>query len=90
MTLQEVKAKVGVEKFELNTAMDAQGAPTDWVRHWDNDNRVAVSLAKDLLALIQKDPAISTLGIQTEIRSGAQGDYTAHRIVSYKPAEFTL
>lgn len=90
MTLAQIKEKVGVNQLELNTSNDADGNPTDWMRHWDNDNRVAVSIHKDLVEDIKKDANIASLGLQTETRTGEQGDYTAYRIVKYTPAETTL
>jgi len=90
MTLNEVKAKVGVSQLELNTDTDADNNPTDWMRRWDNDNRVAVSIHKDLVGELQADSNINSLGLQTETRKGDKGDYTAYRIVKYSPAEATL
>lgn len=90
MTLAQIKEKVGVNQLELNTSNDADGNPTDWMRHWDNDNRVAVSIHKDLVEDIKKNANIASLGLQTETRTGEQGDYTAYRVVKYTPAETTL
>ncbi len=90
MTLNDIKGKIGIPKFELNTAKDADGNATDWMRHWDNDNRVAVSIHKELVSELKADGNISSLGLQTETRSGEQGDYTAYRVVKYAPAETTL
>jgi hypothetical protein len=90
MNLQEIKNKIDIQKFELNTATDKDNNPTEWMRHWDNDNRVAVSIHKDLVGELQADANISSLGLQTEVRTGEQGDYTAHRVVKYAPAETTL
>lgn len=90
MTLDQIKEKVGIEQLELNTANDGEGNPTDWMRHWDNDNRVAVSIHKELVGELKADANISSLGIQTETREGDQGEYTAYRIVKYSPAETTL
>ncbi|NCO74338.1 MAG: hypothetical protein GW856_03635 [Cyanobacteria bacterium] len=90
MTLAQIKEQVGVAQLELNTANDKDGKPTDWMRHWDNDNRVAVSIHKELVSELKADANISSLGLQTEKRTGEQGDYTAHRIVRYSPAEETL
>ena len=99
MNISEVKEKVGISQFQLNVSTDASGEPTvdketgvigGWLRHWDNDNRVAVSIAKELMLEIKEDPTIGTLGIQKEIRSAELGDYVAYRIVKYKAAEFTL
>lgn len=90
MTLAQIKEKVGIVALELNTATDADNKPTDWMRHWDNDNRVAVSIHKELVEELRGDANISSLGLQTETREGEQGKYTAHRIVKYTPAEITL
>ena len=90
MTLNEIKEKIGISKFELNTATDADNNPTEWMRHWDNENRVAVSIHKELVGELQADANISSLGLQTEARTGEQGDYTAYRVVKYAPAETTL
>ena len=92
MTLNEVKKDLNIEVFNLNTANDSDGKPTDWLRHWDNDNRVAVSIHKDTFKIVKadKEGKMSTLGIQTEEREGAQGPYKAFRIVNFTPPEETL
>lgn len=90
MTLAQIKEKLGLQELALNTATDKDENPTDWMRAWDNDNRVAVSIHKELVEEIKADKNISSLGLQTEKRTGSKGDYTAHRIVKYKPAETTL
>jgi len=90
MTLADIKTRLGLSTLELNTATDKDDNPTDWMRAWDNDNRVAVSIHKDLVSELKADSNIGTLGLQTETRDGSKGKYTAHRIVKFKPAEITL
>lgn len=89
MTIQDIKKKLNISQLNLNTANDVDGNPTDWLRHWDNDNRVAVSIHKETIKAIQQDKT-TNLGIQTSTRTGTKGDYTAHRIVKYKAAEVVL
>jgi hypothetical protein len=92
MDIQEIKKQLGVANLNLNFSQDKDGNPTQWLRHWDDANRVAISLHKDTFEAIVKDGA-TTLGIQTETRISTSEDpkeYTAHRIVMYTPAEFTL
>lgn len=89
MNITEIKEKLGYTALNLNTAKDANGNQTDWMRHWDNDNRVAVSIHKETISAIQAGTA-TTLDLQTETRTGEQGEYTAKRIVMYTPAEVTL
>lgn len=90
MTIQEIKTQLSIPSLQLNTAKDIHDKPTQWMRHWDNENRVAVSIHKELLAEIKADMNINSLGLQKEVRTGEQGDYTAYRIVKYTPAEETL
>ena len=90
MDITEIKSKLGISALQLNTANDADGNATDWMRHWDNDNRVAVSIHKELVSEIKADPNIATLGLQSEQRTGEQGPYKAMRIVKFSPAEITL
>ena len=89
MDIIEVKAKLGFSSLQLNVAMDKDNKPTDWMRHWDNDKRVAVSIHKDTVTAIKADTSIN-LGLQTETRNGSKGAYTAYRIVKYNAADVVL
>lgn len=90
MNLAQIKTELGIPAFELNTATDQAGNKTAWMRHWDNNRRISVSIHTDLVNELKSNPQVSGLGLQTEIRQGEQGDYTSHRIVKYTPAEVTL
>lgn len=90
MKLQMIKDKLDIPQFNLNTAQDAEGAPTAWMRHWDNTRRIAVSVHKDLVATIKSNPALDTLDLQHQVKTGEQGSYQAYRIVAYKEAEETI
>ncbi len=91
MDILQVKSQIGVASLELNTALDKDGQATEWMRHWDNDNRVSVSIHKDLVAKLKaQGTKIKSLGLQTEKREGEQGAYTSHRIVEYKASEISL
>jgi hypothetical protein len=89
-TIAEIKVKLNYSVLNLNTALDKDNQPTEWMRHWDNDNRIAVSLHKDTLAKIKANNMMSNLVLQTEEKTGAQGTYTAIRIVAVAEAEATL
>jgi hypothetical protein len=88
--LSEIKRELGVEVINLNTVVTESGDKTPWLKHWDNANRVAILVHKDTLALITADNSISTLGLNTQTKMGAQGEYIAKTIVIYTPAETTL
>lgn len=91
MKLSDIKTKLGIPTFDLNTAKNEAGEATDWLRHWDNERRISVSLHKDTFAEIKADSKQElNLGLQHETRTGEQGDYSSYRIVKYTPAEFQL
>lgn len=91
MNISQIKSQLGIPSLQLSTALTTEGEKTDWMRHWNNDNRVAVSVHKDLVDKIKANPeGEDSLAIQTETREGEKGKYTAHRIVRYTPAEVVL
>lgn len=89
-TLAEIKDVLGYNALNLNTVTTVSGEKTDWMKHWDNNSRVAVLIHKDTLAKVKANGAIATLGINTQIKQGAKGEYVAKTIVAYTEAEETL
>ena len=81
---------VKISQFQLNTANDKDNNPTEWMRHWENDARVAVSIHKDTLKEIKANPKTDSLALQQEVLTGSKGEYIALRIVKYQDAEETL
>ena len=90
MNIQEIKTKLGVETLPLNQVVTETGEKTSWFKHWDNDSRIAVLVHADTLALIKADPAMSSLGLNTQTKQGSQGEYQAITICNYKEADVTL
>ena len=88
--LSEVKRDLGVEVLNLNVVVTDKGEKTAWYKHWDNSNRIAILVHKDTLALIKAQPTMSTLGLNTQKKQGAQGEYVAKTICIYAPADETL
>ena len=90
MNIQEIKTKLGVQTLPLEIVTTQTGEPTSWFRKWDNDSRIAILVHADTLALIKADPAMSSLGLNTQTKQGSQGEYKAITICNYKPADETL
>ena len=90
MNIQEIKTKLGVETLPLNQVVTETGERTSWFKHWDNDSRIAVLVHADTLALIKANPAMSSLGLNTQTKQGGQGEYQAITICNYKEADVTL
>lgn len=88
--LVEIKRELGYDVLNLNTVTTESGEKTDWMKQWDNENRIAVLIHKDTLAKVKADPSISSLGINTQVKQGAKGEYIAKTIVVYKEAEEVL
>ena len=90
MNIQEIKTKLGVQSLPLNQVVTETGEKTSWFKHWDNDNRIAVLVHADTLALIKANPAMSSLGLNTQTKQGGQGEYQAITICNYKEADVIL
>ena len=90
MNIQEIKTKLGVETLPLNQVVSETGERTSWFKHWNNDSRIAVLVHADTLALIKANPAMSSLGLNTQTKQGGQGEYQAITICNYKEADVTL
>lgn len=88
--LAEVKKELGIEVLGLNVVTTESGEQTAWYKHWDNSNRVAVLVHKDTLAKIKAEPGLATLGLNTQMKQGAKGEYVAKTICIYAPADETL
>lgn len=96
-----IKEQIGIEKFGFNTATNEDGTPaitvnkdtgvqTKWFRHWDNEKRISVSIAEDLLKKIVADKNTSNLAVQHSVREATGGNYDSYRIVQYTPAEYEI
>lgn len=103
MTLAEIQAEHNLGKLHLSWASEVgadgnpvrqidkeTGKPTLWLRHWDNDQRIAVSLHEDTYKVWAEDNETDRLGVQEEIREGSLGEYKALRIVAYKPSVYSM
>ena len=90
MNIQEIKTKLGVQSLPLNQVVTETGERTSWFKHWNNDSRIAVLVHAETLALIKANPAMSSLGLNTQTKQGGQGEYQAITICNYKEADVTL
>lgn len=80
---------VAGQKFDLRNADNEDGTPTDWMRHWNNDKRIGVSVPKEVVAKIQADPiGFDTLVLKTgEEKTAASGsNYTSYQLVAITKA----
>ena len=90
MTIQEVKDALGVSTLEMNWFVAEDGTETPWLRSWDNTQRVAVLMHKDVHAVIANDANFASLGIKHSSKETAKGAMTTAVIVAYKPADVSI
>lgn len=90
MNLQEVKSKLGVQTLNLNYVITEAGEKTAWLKDWDNTNRIAILMHQDVLDTIKANKAVTSLGINTQVKQGNKGEYTAQTICIYKEADEVL
>lgn len=64
MNTTEIKAKLQISRLEFARVKAADGSDTPWLRHWDNDNRVAVVVHEDVIEHIKADPSCDNLALK--------------------------
>lgn len=69
MTINEIKIKTGQTTLMLVRQMEQEHpeVPTVWLSHWDNDNRIRVTMHDDVLKTIKANPERADLALKSEI-----------------------
>lgn len=73
MTIDDIKTLLGVPltqkiNFEYLEEPDADG--NRWVKHWDNDKRIAVMIPEDSFEALKLDKTIDLIDQQSTKKSG--------------------
>ena len=91
MNIEEVKSQLGYATLNLNYG-EKDGSQTLWLSHWDNDNRISVSVHQETFEKIKADKSLSTLGIQTSnmVSETSKLPYLSKRIVMYTAPDQVL
>lgn len=79
MNLVEIKKALGVETLPLTRVIDENKQPTEWLAHWNNDNRVRTVIHQDLLETIQEEQMLF-LKTSDETAQESGKAYTLHII----------
>lgn len=93
-TISSIKSELGINVLNLNRAKttneEGNLVESNWFRHWDNEDRVAVSIHEDTMHFGIDNPDADVFQLQgPETRTSKNGgEYTAYRIVKY--GEFNL
>ena len=81
-SIAQIKAGLGIPTLNLQRSLK-DGAPTEWLRHWENDSRIAISIHQDTLAYAKEHPTAECYIAQREERfsEASNQPYTSFRIV---------
>ena len=83
MTIAQIKAQLNIASLDLVRSTDENKKPTDWLRYWNNDSRMAVVVHNDVVAKIKADPKINTLALKHEQKTTKTGSATGTVYDSY-------
>lgn len=56
MNIQQIKTKLGFETLSFSNDIDSEGVKSEWVRHWDNQLRISVSMTEENFHKIKSLP----------------------------------
>lgn len=90
MNLSEIKLVLKKQTINFNYVTTEAGVKTSWLKDWNNTDRIAILMHQDVLDTIKADSTVTSLGINTQVKQGSKGEYTAQTICIYKPAEVVL
>jgi len=84
----EIAAKCGVAvpNLVMVRQLTEDKQPTEWLSHWDNDNRIRVTMHEDVFKKIQADPKKCTgLAIKKSIEEATDERAAYTRIIVITP-----
>lgn len=105
MNIQQVKAEIAakagiqlpnlqlVRQFDSNEdGTINEQAPQPWLSHWDNDNRVRVTVHEDILAELRADPNFSGLAVRKDMveANATRAGYIRFVLITPKHIEATF
>jgi len=82
-TIERIKEKIGISSIQLYAVKDRKGNETSLLRHWNNENRFAIIIERDLAKEIKENPKLE-LDVDKEIIRAKLGYYTKFIIEKYE------
>jgi hypothetical protein len=99
MNIQQIKADIAAKtKAPLTTLTmvrqldQTTEKPTEWLSHWDNDNRIRVTMHQDIFNEIKANPAKEGLAVKREDvpATDSRAAYTRFVVITPKNIEGTF
>lgn len=97
MNITDVKTQIGkenntvinhlvmVQQFKLDDSGKETEIPSEWVSHWDNDNRIRVTMHQDVFNKIKANPTDAGLALKKEVVPAKEGREAYTRYVVITP-----
>lgn len=94
MDLLQVSEKIKIKNLRVKKEVSEEtNEPTGWLRHWDNEQRILVSLHQEVWDVLKdkEKRQFADFGVQTEEKVSKAGNpYASHRIVMYTTEQVSL
>ena len=71
--MQEIKATIArkhntvVGTLNFVRQLDVNGAETEWLSHWDDDNRIRVTAHESIIATLKENRELDTLAFKSTV-----------------------
>lgn len=91
MTIAQVKEKLHQVSLDFSQCFDENDVPTEWIRHWDNTNRISVVMKQVTADLIKENKERNDLSLFTETKISEDKsvmDEVKNEMVKVKGSEY--
>jgi hypothetical protein len=80
MTLAQVVKETGIQTRTFKPALNIFGKETGWIRNWDNDLRISVSMHIETWKIVGENVGFDKLELTKVERESTVGKYTSYTI----------
>lgn len=86
MNIQQIKAAIGQPVLNMARQLDINGVEQPWISHWDNTNRVRVTMHDEVFNKIKENRDFDQLALKTEVVQATEerAEYTRHIVITPK------
>lgn len=93
--LATLKTQLEIESLDLQRTVDEKQQPTQWLRYWNDQRRIAVVVHDDVVAAIKANPNLDTLALKYEQKVTKTGKskgtvYEQYILINAKSIEVVL
>lgn len=90
MNISQIKAEISaivnhpIVNLQMCVQEDTLGSPTEWLAHWDNNNRVKIVMHKEVFEKAS-DPSFNGLALKQKLVTPANNKEPYHKFVVVTP-----